>query len=82
MNTKNLQFETSDFYLAVFCLSRGAKICKVIRKNSNRSVFVFDIPVDQGEKLIADFFDDTTVVNVRNFVTNIRTLREHLFSGV
>lgn len=81
MNTKNSQFETSDFYLSVFCLSKGVKICRVIRDNPNRSVFVFDIPINQGERLIADFFDNNTVVNVRSFVTNIRTLREYLFSG-
>ena len=81
MQSMDENFSTSDFYLAVFFLTKGIKICEVMRQTQSRSLFIFDISIPDGRKIAAEFLSSDTTVNLRSFVTNIRTAKEYLYSG-
>jgi len=77
-NNMKEEFRTSDFYVAVFCKTKGMKLTGMDKSNP-RSVFIFE-DQDDREEMIRNYWDACAIVEPKAFVENIRSLRQMLFS--
>lgn len=75
----NEQFKTSDFYVAAFCKTKGMKLCGMDKTNPKRAVFLFEDTEDRPQ-LVEDFWQGRAIVEPQAFVSNIRSLKQMLFS--
>jgi hypothetical protein len=77
-------FRLQSFYQAAFLFAKGMELANVDRvSNSQRATFVF-VDSPEREELIQSFSygkedDPATLVDARNLITAIRTLKEKLY---
>jgi predicted RNA-binding protein YlxR (DUF448 family) len=82
MKIRNIkQFETSDFYLSAFLLSKGLKLIKVDKSNPQRALFIFEDREDR-QKLVEEFLYSRAKVNPKEFVIAIKELKQLLHSSI
>lgn len=79
MNDVN-EFRTSDFYIAVYALTQGAKVAYLDRTDPRRVVFVFET-LKNGENLVRDFLYRKALVDPQDFVEKIKVLKQLLHSN-
>ena len=73
-------FSTSDFYIACYALTRGAKISHLDRTDPRRVVFVFE-DTENGESVVRDFLYRKALVEPQDFVEKIKVLKQLLYSS-
>lgn len=73
------QFITSDFYTAVFLLAKEYKLVGINKADPRRFRFVFEDQKSRAE-LLEDFFNGTTAVEPRSFITAIKELKSLMYS--
>jgi len=76
-NEKKKQFETSDFYLAAFCLANGLKLISINRDNPHRALFVFE-DTENREGWVEDFLFSRARIEPKRFVSAIKELKQLL----
>jgi len=76
---ENQNFQTSDFYSAVFLLASKYKLIKIDKTNSRRFCFVFQDQENRA-KLLEDFFNGTAQVEPRQFVSSIKELKTLMYN--
>jgi len=74
------EFRTSDFYIACYALTQGAKVAYLDRTDPRRVVFVFE-NVKDGENLVRDFLYRKALVTPQDFVEKIKVLKQLLHSN-
>ena len=74
------EFQTKDFYLAVYALTQGAKLSRLDRTDPRRVVFVFE-NVKGKENLVRDFLYRKALIEPQDFVEKIKTLKQFLYSN-
>ena len=72
VNMKEI-FETKDFYLACFLKAKGIKLLKASGEKMRDIVFTFQ--VEDPEKLINDFYNESELIPAIKFVNAIRDLK-------
>ena len=79
INMENQNFQTSDFYTAVFLLANGFKLLEIDKSNPRRFCFVFADQENRAE-LIEDFFNGSARVEPRQFVSSIKELKTLMYN--
>ena len=76
---ENQNFQTSDFYTAVFLLANGFRLVEIDKTNPRRFCFVFE---DQKSrtKLLEKFFNGSAKVEPRQFVSSIKELKTLMYN--
>lgn len=76
---ENQNFQTTDFYTAVFLLASGFKLIEIDKSNPRRFSFVF---IDQKNraKLLEDFFNGSARIEPRQFVSSIKELKTLMYN--
>ena len=74
------EFQTKDFYLAVYALTQGAKLSRLDRTDPRRVVFVFE-NVKGRENLVRDFLYRKALIEPQDFIEKIKTLKQFLYSN-
>lgn len=79
----NKNQSTTNFYLAVFLSAKGLNIIGIDRSDSKRAKFIF-AKAPQWERLIEAFSfakdnDPEILIDVRKFITAIKSLKEKLY---
>ena len=77
MKTQN--FQTTDFYTAVFLLSSGFKLIGIDKSNPRRFGFVFTDQANRA-KLLEDFFNGIARIEPRQFVSSIKELKTLMYN--
>ena len=76
---ENQNFQTSDFYTAVFLLANGFKLLDIDKSNPRRFCFVF-IDQENRAELIEDFFNGSARVEPRRFILSIKELKTLMYN--
>ena len=69
----NELFETKDFYLACFLKAKGIKLLNASGEKIRDIVFTFQL--ENSEKLINDFYNESELIPSIKFVNAIRDLK-------
>ena len=76
---ENQNFQTSDFYTAVFLLANGFKLIEIDKTNSRRFCFVFEDQKNRA-KLLEDYFNGNARIEPRQFVSSIKELKTLMYN--
>ena len=76
---ENQNFQTSDFYTAVFLLANKFKLIEIDKTNSRRFCFVFE-DQENRVKLLEDYFNGNTRIEPRQFVSSIKELKTLMYN--
>lgn len=76
---ENQNFQTSDFYSAVFLLASGHKLIKIDKTDPRRFCFVFQNQESRA-KLLEDFFNGSARVEPRQFISSIKELKTLMYN--
>jgi len=76
---ENKEFETSDFYAAVFLRSSDFNLIGINKSDSRRFSFIFTDKAERG-KLLDDFFAGRATTEPRRFVSAIKELKSQMYS--
>ena len=76
---ENQNFQTSDFYTAVFLLANGFKLIEIDKTNSRRFCFVFE-DQENRVKLLEDYFNGGAKIEPRQFVSSIKELKTLMYN--
>ena len=76
---ENQNFQTSDFYTAVFLLANGFKLIEIDKTNSRRFCFVFE-DQENRVKLLEDYFNGNARIEPRQFVSSIKELKTLMYN--
>ena len=76
---ENQNFQTSDFYTAVFLLANKFKLIEIDKTNSRRFCFVFE-DQDNRTKLLDDYFGGNSQIEPRQFVSSIKELKTLMYN--
>jgi len=79
MDMENQNFQTSDFYTAVFLLAKGFRLVEIDKTNPRRFCFVFE-DQDNRTKLLEEFFNGSAKVEPRQFVSSIKELKTLMYN--
>jgi hypothetical protein len=79
MDMENQNFQTSDFYTAVFLLANGFKLIEIDKTNSRRFCFVFE-DQESRVKLLEDYFNGSAKIEPRQFVSSIKELKTLMYN--
>ena len=74
------KFETKDFYVASFLLSKGQKLLSVNRDDPQRVLFAFN-DFEGREELLRSFLFGKSLVEPQLFVSSIKALKQVLHSN-
>ncbi|MFH1890975.1 MAG: DUF5659 domain-containing protein [Candidatus Kuenenbacteria bacterium] len=76
---ENQNFQTTDFYTAVFLLANGFKLIEIDKTNPRRFCFVFQDQENRG-KLLEDYFNGNARIDPRQFVSSIKELKTLMYN--
>ena len=76
---ENQNFQTSDFYSAVFLLASGHKLIKIDKTDPRRFCFVFQDQKNRT-KLLEDFFNGNVRIEPRQFISSIKELKTLMYN--
>lgn len=71
-----------DFYQAVLLKTLGFPLLRLEKGNGKFVFFVFDDPQNQAEAAIERYWNREVEVVVRDFVENIKELKNRIFTGI
>ncbi len=78
---ENQNFQTTDFYTAVFLLTSGYKLVSIDKTNPRRFCFVFTDQENRA-KLLEDFFNGSARIEPRQFISSIKELKTLMYNDV
>ena len=76
---ENQNFQTSDFYTAVFLLANEFKLIEIDKTNTRRFCFVFE-DQENRVKLLEDYFNGSAKIEPRQFVSSIKELKTLMYN--
>ena len=76
---ENQNFQTSDFYTAVFLLANEFKLIKIDKTDPRRFCFVFQ-DQENRVKLLEDYFNGNARIEPRQFVSSIKELKTLMYN--
>ena len=78
---ENQNFQTTDFYTAVFLLASDFKLLEIDKTNPRRFCFVFQDQENRA-KLLEDFFNGKARIEPRQFISSIKELKTLMYNDV
>lgn len=80
MEDENKQFNTKDFYISAFLLTKGHRLVGINRENPRQLFFIFN-DFEARESLVRDFVYGKASVEPQAFIEKIKTLKQLIHSN-
>jgi len=80
-NENDQQFQTSDFYLSAFLLTKGFKLLDIDKTNLHRALFIFQDRTNR-QNLVEDFLFGRAKIEPKSFISAIKELKQLLHSDL
>lgn len=73
---------TNDIYFAGYVMAKGNQLATTEKKTENgktKTIFVFNIEIENFDKMKSDFFGGTGEVNAQQYMYALRSLKSLCF---